>query len=478
MGKRVADFCFLAIVMSLVSIIGEAQTIARDELPRGVLIEKVACLNDNAQSYALYLPSNYTPDKKWAILYAFDPFAQGKVPVEIFRDAAERFGFIVVGSNNSQNNSGLQKLTETITAFWTDSHARFSIDEKRLYATGLSGGARVANYFAASCRGCVAGVIACGATFTPNFPLDRSLPFSIFGTVGTDDFNYPELVKTFEKLNEIGITNRLDVFDGRHGWLTKDLTFDALEWMNLQAMKSGRLERDKKFVESLLAKQTNKAQTLAENGGFLEAARIYENITSDFKDISETKNTSEKLAEIKRQKSYKKLADEEKDSFDEQYKRAKIIVAMGATLRDSTSNKNAARQQVTNEVESWRQKAKASADSNERRLARRILGQVFVETYEAALYVNERQKDYKTMIANLELTRLINPQNSNTLLELARAYAFGDRKKDALDALTEAVKNGFSDCAQIIDKVEWTNLRQDKQFQKIVGQMNCGEKGI
>ncbi len=93
------------------------------------------------------------------------------------------------------------------------------------------------------------------------------------------------------------------------------------------------------------------------------------------------------------------------------------------------------------------------------------------------MYVNERQKDYKTMIANLELTRLINPQNSKTLLELARAYALGDREKDALDVLEEAVKNGFFDCAQIIDKVEWINLRQDKQFQKIAGQMNCEKKG-
>ncbi len=477
MGKRVTEFCVLATVLSLVSIIGEAQTVAKDELPRGVVIEKVACLNDNVQSYALYLPTNYNPDKKWAILYAFDPFAQGKVPVEIFRDAAERFGFIIVGSNNSQNNSGFQKLTEIITAFWTDSHARFSIDEKRVYAAGLSGGARVANYFAASCRGCVAGVIACGATFTPDFSLDRSLPFSIFGTVGVDDFNYPELVKTFEKLNEIGIINRLDVFDGWHGWLTKDLTFDALEWMNLQAMKSGRMERDKKFVENLQTKQTDKAQGLIQTDHFLEAARIYENIISDFEDIFETKNAAEKLAEIKRKKSYKKLADEEKDSFDEQYRLAKRIIKMGEGFLDSSFKKTAL-QQITNEVEGWRQKAKASADSSERRLARRILGQVFVETYEAALYVNERQKDYKTMIANLELPRLINPQNSNTLLELARAYALGDRKKDALDALEEAIKNGFSDCARIIDKAEWTNLRSDKQFQKIAGQINCGKKGI
>ena len=38
-------------------------------------------------------------------MYAFDPGARGKLPVELMKDAAERFGYIVVGSNNSRNGS-------------------------------------------------------------------------------------------------------------------------------------------------------------------------------------------------------------------------------------------------------------------------------------------------------------------------------------------------------------------------------------
>ena len=51
---------------------------------RGVVIEKVSIQSDPAQSYALYLPSSYTPEKKWPILYCFDPLARGSVPVEAF----------------------------------------------------------------------------------------------------------------------------------------------------------------------------------------------------------------------------------------------------------------------------------------------------------------------------------------------------------------------------------------------------------
>ncbi len=74
-----------------------------EPLVAGQVIEKVLCTGLLGQSYALYLPSNYTPSKRWPILYAFDPGARGRIPVTLYKDAAEKHGYIVAGSNNSQN---------------------------------------------------------------------------------------------------------------------------------------------------------------------------------------------------------------------------------------------------------------------------------------------------------------------------------------------------------------------------------------
>src|SRR5690348_17102495 len=90
----------------LVVLLAHATTLAStqtDSIPKGQLVERIVALNDASQSYALYLPSNYTPDRKWPILYAFDPGAHGRAPVERFKEAAEKYGWIVVGSNNSRN---------------------------------------------------------------------------------------------------------------------------------------------------------------------------------------------------------------------------------------------------------------------------------------------------------------------------------------------------------------------------------------
>ena len=133
-----------------------------EQLPKGQITEKVVCGAVATQSYAVYLPSNYTPTRKWPILYAFDPGARGKFPVERFKDAAETYGWIVAGSNNSRNGP-MQASVDAWKAVWADTHERLAIDEGRVYTTGFSGGARVAVMLAHLCGDCIAGVIGSGA---------------------------------------------------------------------------------------------------------------------------------------------------------------------------------------------------------------------------------------------------------------------------------------------------------------------------
>src|ERR1017187_1583337 len=137
-------------------------TLAGEELPKGRIVERVVCNGNKSQSYALYLPAAYSREQAWPILYCLDPGARGRAPVVRFQAAAERSGFIVVGSNNSRNGS-LEVAREAIHWLLTDTQERFAIDDSRTYAAGFSGGARLALAWAGNGR--IAGVIACGAGF-------------------------------------------------------------------------------------------------------------------------------------------------------------------------------------------------------------------------------------------------------------------------------------------------------------------------
>jgi len=59
------------------------------------------------------------------------------------KDAAERYGYIVLGSNNSRNGPWKPE-SEAADAMLQDAQKRFAVDLKRIYFAGFSGGARVA----------------------------------------------------------------------------------------------------------------------------------------------------------------------------------------------------------------------------------------------------------------------------------------------------------------------------------------------
>src|SRR5882672_2139170 len=97
----------------------DRRTFAPDDnqLQPGKIIEKVTISLDQSQSFALYLPSSYTPSRKWPIIYGFDPGARGLMAVEHFKDAAEKYGYIVVGSNSSRNGPNVP-LKDIIINLW------------------------------------------------------------------------------------------------------------------------------------------------------------------------------------------------------------------------------------------------------------------------------------------------------------------------------------------------------------------------
>ena len=62
-------------VLAFLAITVSAQDVRPGEIHASVTVQQ-----DPAYSYALYLPSNYTPQKRWPILLAFDPFGRGVSP--------------------------------------------------------------------------------------------------------------------------------------------------------------------------------------------------------------------------------------------------------------------------------------------------------------------------------------------------------------------------------------------------------------
>jgi len=250
-----------------------------DSFPRGVVVEKVVCAADPSQSYALYLPPGYEPTTRWPILYLFDPSARGERAAERFRKGAEAYGFLLAASNNAQNGPVEKSLTAA-RATWGDTHSRFSIDDRRVYTAGFSGGARVATLVAQLLAGSVAGVIGCSAGFPDDRPPQKGISFAYFGTAGNVDFNYSEMKSLDVALEKLGLPHRLVVFDGPHQWAPEQVCGEALEWMRVREIARG-LARDAALVEASFTARRARAREMEAADRTLEAYREYASLARD-----------------------------------------------------------------------------------------------------------------------------------------------------------------------------------------------------
>jgi len=435
------------------------------ELPLGQVIEKVTCRADSSQSYALFLPSNYARETKWPILYALDAGARGRLPVERFKEAAETYGYIVAGSNNSRNGPP-EIAAAAVRALLGDTRDRLSIDDRRVYFTGFSGGARVAVSVGSSFNGLVAGVIGCGAGFPSRVQPSGSIPFAYFGTAGTEDFNFPEMRQLDRALNSFAIPHRVAIFQGAHDWPPKELCVEAIGWMELQAMRSGIQERRESLIDELLHKGVQKAVSAESSGRMYDALLEYSALARDFNGLRDVTGFQRKVDQLKASKEVQQSIRREREEEESQLRWVARLMGLKESYA-SDEDRAQAVLQLSQSISDLRRRAASNETSADRLVARRVQGQFLVQlTQEAASY--RESKDYAAAVFNLSLAVQIRPDSARLFYNLACANSLSGKKREALAALKSAIDKGFTDITALQTDPDLDGLRKEAAFQRIL----------
>ena len=442
----------------------------------GQVIEKVTCYVDHTETYSLYLPSDYTPAKKWPIIYAFDPMAQGKVPVEKYKDLAEQYGYILVASNNSRNGSWYNSISAA-QAMWQDTHVRFSLAPRRAYTMGFSGGARVACVPGRMVPGEVAGVIGMGA----GFPLGEGqgpsagVPFIYYGAVGIRDFNYPELMQLDRTLTGLNIVHRVEVFDGGHDWAPPTVFAQAIEWMELRAMRAGIREKNETRITEWFNRRLQKAQELEAAGNLAEAFQRFQWLEADFEGLHDVVKVKAEIFQLEGMKELKKAL--KRESQRQERIQAMVDAAYGelnqaiGPFEQHGGTPGQIRQALDSLRFSDRLKlAKEQSDAPEGIAAERFVRGVLVHAYEEAMEAQARN-DYATARLDLMIVAECAPEGAQVHYMLARVYALNKANKNALDELRTAIEKGFTDRAELEKNPDFDALRKTPEFAKLLRQI-------
>lgn len=470
-----------------------------DPLPAGQVVDSVVCLRDEAQSYALYLPVRYRSDREWPILYAFDPMARGRVPVVLFRDAAEHLGYIVVGSNNSRNGPA-EPVLKAIEAVWIDTHARFAIDPNRVYTTGMSGGT-----FPALVLGdqMAAGVVACAGALDAD-RLSRHTAVDWLGIAGFADFNYMRNKAMVRALVERGVVARFERFEGGHGWPPEEVAARALEWLELSAMRKGTRPADPAFVDTYRERGVMRASNAKNSRRFDDAAEEYAALARDLRGLArvddleaEARRLRDTREAVKDRKYESKLDKQDREQTQRllmllrALQRPDMLVPNAAatipraslaessdvspsslesqdifSLQDAHAS---ARRELRNHIQRLRHD-RESSKSERSVVARRVIDGFRI----SALYdgINQlAQGNPKAAKVAFEFCVESQPENAYSKYELARAHAALRDKKKALAGLRHAVEGGFGEGERLANDAEWELVHDEPEYIEIVNQL-------
>lgn len=433
--------------------LGRLAAAGTEDIPTGRLVPMTVCRADATQTYAVYVPSSYDPARKSPILSCFDPRARGAIPVERFQAAAEKFGYIVAGSNTSRSGPVAANL-RAMDALLRDTSTRWSIDSRRVYAAGFSGGARMA--CETGLLGVAKGVVACSGGFPQN-ATPAKVPFAFFGTAGTDDFNYHELRQIDRDLDERRTPHRVMIFPGGHEWLPAALAAESIEWLEIQAMRAGTRLKDEASIHRSFQARLAAAAVLPPPEAWVEFKALGDN----FAGLVDTTAVVKRAKELARSREVSQWIKQERSL---EKRRLDMNERLLALAEDNELDR------LRTTVADWQKQADAPQDSADRRLMRQVLQGAAITAGENARALLA-QDEYPPAIIWLQLSIALRPGRAQAWLDLARTQAMAGNTREAVAALQQAHGAGFKDSARLAQDAAFKSLRKNAAFLELLETM-------
>jgi dienelactone hydrolase len=466
---RWAAFAVLIILLPVicVPVFPVCEQNASHDLPPAGQVGNAICQGDSSESYSLYLPSSYTEQRRWPILYLFDPGGRGRRPVDLYKDIAERYGFILAGSNNSRNFSSEQ--SRNLSAIWQDTHRRLALDAHRTYTGGFSGGARVAGLMATSCSLCqIAGVIANGAGYPSSRPQGDKLQY--FLAVGNQDFNWPEVMNVRREREEAGLQYRVRVFAGTHQWPPADVMQDAVEWLQVKAMQAGALPRDSEFIDRRWRATQTEADDAEKNSDAVAQSSALRSLVTDFAGLKDTAEASRKLTLLKSSAVLKAALKDEQEQIAEQSEmEGEILPKIDAYIAGKADDSAALNDSIQQAMRHLDEQSEHSRNETKKLVSRRAADGVWIATIERGEQELESQHFQSAENCFLLMSQM--RKEFWPVLMLADTHAAEGKPKQAIKDLHEAMRRGLKDAEVVESDDRLQVLKDNPDFQKLLAEL-------
>lgn len=421
----------------------------------GEVHASIPCVRNHSHSYALYLPTGFTTDKRLPVIICFDSHGKGTEPVNLLKNAAENYGFVLIGSNVSQNGMPLQDHITHYDILLRDVIDNYHIDSNRIYLCGFSGGSRVAGSIAIT-KGNITGIIGCSAGL-PASVSDMPKKFIYSGCAGTQDMNYAEMIENDELLDKSGFIHNLTLFDSTHAWPQKDKLEEALLFILLQEMKSGKINKNSDIIKASYSKLLDAWKNDFKTNNSYDAYRLAKKVHDFFSgltDISEYENTLETLKsnpsvlQVIQKKTTENQTEKQRQEFY-----ANALIPQSFTW-------------WTQEI-SKLNKTINTPDAVVKYQNKRLLEYISLCSYSVCSSLIH-QNQWDALEKQIKIYALADNDNAEPEFLYAMFYAHKNDKINAMIHLEKAANLGFSDKSRILNNADFDCIKSESNYGEVM----------
>ena len=428
-------------------------------LEKGKVIPKIKCKADSNINYSLYLPKNYSAKDKFPVIFFFDSHGSGDLPLKKYAALAEKYGYILAGSNNSKNGMRWEDNEPQIKVFMSDVKEKLNVDAKRIYACGFSGGSRVASSVAIFDGG-IAGVIGMGAGF-PSLSEPIRNKFDYIGFAGNEDYNMNEMVALDSSMNHSPIRHQFIIFNGKHEWAPDHIAEDAFGWCEVNAMKDGLISKNDTLIKSCIANAKQLLENCERDKQLFSALMLCRKMIAFYDGLADISFFRKKEAELMNSDAVKKL-------LAQKQKLVKEEVGLYQSLRNDFALKNV--EWWKKEINSIDQRTKNKNDVESARMNKRLLNYLSLVAYmncSSAL----QAKQWDMLETYLKIYEMAEPSNPEHQYMYAELFAAKKNSEKEVFYLQNAVKLGFDDVNRMQSDGAFANIQNGDAFKKIIEEM-------
>lgn len=278
----------------------QAQTVFK----KGMIHDSIPISGTNDETFALYLPEKYKESELSSIVIIFEPAARASIGIQPFIEASEKYGHIIVCSNNSRNGP-YERNFGIANNLFNHIFTNFNIKQDEMYLSGFSGGSRLASAVA-SLTDKFAGVIACGAGFSYSQQhIPSTQGYAYIGLCGDRDPNYSEMLENKDHLKLFKFNSTLITYNGNHSWPPSEQISRAFDWLHLQKLKKTNPVRSEEIL-NLYQSAYSRIEQFKANGELLYASEQYERILKSYKGLVSIDSLAKQNRKLLTSKAYKK----------------------------------------------------------------------------------------------------------------------------------------------------------------------------